>query len=94
MTNIEELTSSILDSLFEIGTHRNKKMVGGIGFFKEGVKFAIRVKKVFRLKVDESNEADFEAHGMNPYESNTKEKGMPYWEVPASILENKTVLTN
>jgi DNA transformation protein len=40
---------------------------GGIGFFKEGVKFAMRVKKVFRLKVDESNEADFEGHGMNPY---------------------------
>ena len=47
---------------------------------------------VFKLKVDESNKMDFEAKGMKPHHSNSKKKGMPYWEVPIDVVEDKIVL--
>jgi len=46
----------------------------------------------FRLKVDESNEQHFENKGMKPYHSEKKKKGMPYWEVPQDVLEDRTEL--
>lgn len=46
----------------------------------------------FRLKVDESNQADYEEKGMKPFFSKHKKKGMPYWEVPVDVIENKEEL--
>ncbi|MEZ5038603.1 MAG: TfoX/Sxy family protein [Saprospiraceae bacterium] len=82
----------VSDQLTEIGEFETKKMFGGIGFFKDGNMFAMIGNNVFRLKVDESNQADFEKHGMKPYHSDTKKKGMPYWEVPEGILNDKKEL--
>lgn len=82
----------ITDQLAEIGEFETKKMFGGIGFFKNGNMFAMIGNNVFRLKVDETNQSDFEKYGMKPYHSDTKKKGMPYWEVPEEILSDKKEL--
>lgn len=82
----------VSDQLTEIGAFETKKMFGGIGFFKERNMFAMIGNNVFRLKVNESNQADFEKFGMKPYHSDTKKKGMPYWEVPEEILNDKKEL--
>lgn len=80
------------DQLSEFGEIEIKSMFGGAGIFKEGLMIAMIGNESFRLKVDEHNQADFEKRGMKPYFSKKKKKGMPYWEVPIDIIENRTEL--
>ena len=88
----EEFLSYVKNQLSEFGEIETKKMFGGVGFFKQGLMFAMIGGDTFKLKVDESNKMEFEAKGMKPHHSNSKKKGMPYWEVPVDVLENKSVL--
>ena len=67
-------------------------MFGGVGLFHNEKMFGMLGGDTFRLKVDENNRADYEAKGMQPYQSGTKKKGMPYWEVPTEIVEDKELL--
>ncbi|MEZ5046508.1 MAG: TfoX/Sxy family protein [Chitinophagaceae bacterium] len=83
----------ITEQLSGVSPFETKKMFGGIGFFKDDVMFAMIGNNAFRLKVNESNQSDFEKYGMKPYQSDSKKKGMPYWEVPKEIIDNKKQLT-
>lgn len=89
----ENYLQYIKDQLSEFGEIEIKKMFGGVGFFREGLMFGMIGGDVFRLKVDEYNQADFEQQGMKAFQSTNKKKGMPYWEVPAAVLENKEELS-
>ncbi len=82
----------IEDQLSEFGKVEIKKMFGGIGLFHQGLMFGKIGGDTFRLKVDESNQKDYEEKGMKPFYSENKKKGMPYWEVPADVLEDKALL--
>ena len=68
----------IVDQLTGIVDFEVKKMFGGVGFFHDGLMFAMIGYGKFRLKVDESNQSDFEEKGMKPLHSKSKKKGMPY----------------
>ncbi|MEQ8520084.1 MAG: TfoX/Sxy family protein [Cytophagales bacterium] len=89
----ENYLSFLKDQLVGIAPFEVKKMFGGYGFFKDGLMFAMVGNDSFRLKVDHTNENDYIAKGMKPYYSDSKKKGMPYWEVPADVLEDKNQLT-
>lgn len=89
----EEYLKYIQDQLSEFGEIDIKRMFGGIGIFKEGLMFAKIGGDTFRLKVDETNQKQFEERGMKPFHSEKKKKGMPYWEVPQEILEDRIELT-
>lgn len=65
------------EQLSEFGTVELKKMFGGIGIFHEGLMFGMIGRDIFRLKVDEHNQADFENLGVQPYASKTKKKECP-----------------
>ncbi|MEQ8647709.1 MAG: TfoX/Sxy family protein [Cyclobacteriaceae bacterium] len=93
MTSSEDYLNFLKDQLSGIGEFETKKMFGGHGFFKEGLMFGMLGSGTFRLKVNESNEQDYIDKGMKPYYSDKKKKGMPYWEVPADVLENRTELS-
>ena len=82
----------VLDQLSEFEGVSSKKMFGGIGFFKDKKMFGMIGNDVFRLKVDASNQADYEAAGVKPFFDEKKKKGMPYWEVPIGVLEDKATL--
>ena len=88
----EDYLNYIKEQIAEFGEVEFKKFFGGAGLFHEGLLFGMIGGDVFRLKVDEYNRNDFEQKGMRPYFSNTKKIGMPYWEVPEEILEDKTEL--
>ncbi len=88
----EELLNYITDQLSAFGQVDVKKMFGGIGLFHQGLMFGKIGGDTFRLKVDEHNKKDFEDRGMKPYFSEKKKKGMPYWEVPVEVLEDKKEL--
>lgn len=88
----EDLLIYIQDQLSGFGEIEEKKMFGGIGFFKEGIMFAMIGNNVFRMRVDETNQANFERKGMKPFPSGSKKKGMPYWEVPTEVIEDQIEL--
>ncbi|XOV68706.1 MAG: TfoX/Sxy family protein [Fluviicola sp.] len=88
----EDYAQFVKDQLSEFGEFEFKNMFGGIGIFKEGLMFGKIGGDKFRLKVDDSNKEQFENKGMKPFYSEKKKKGMPYWEVPQDVLEDKSEL--
>ncbi len=88
----EDYLNYIKDQLIEFGDIEVKKMFGGAGLYRDGVIFGIIGGGVFRLKADDTNQKDFEAKGMGPLRSEKMKNIMPYWEVPADILDNRTEL--
>lgn len=83
----------IIDQLKGIGEFTHKRMFGGVGFFKDGIMFALLGNGIFNLRVDESNLEDFEVFGMKRFLATEEKKGLPYYEVPADILEDRDQLT-
>lgn len=69
-----------------------KKMFGGIGYFRDKKMFGGIFKGIFRLKVNDSNRADFEKYNMGPWEVPGKKMKMPYYEVPEEIIANQAAL--
>ena len=92
MAYSKEYLDYILGQLSLFGDVQTKKMFGGVGIFHDGLMFGMIGGDIFRLKVDESNIADYEARGMQPYSSGNKKKSMPYWEVPADVIEDPELL--
>ncbi len=82
----------VLDQLSEFGTVEIKHMFGGVGLFHQGLMFGEIGGDTFRLKVDEHNKKEYEEKGMKPFHSEKKKKGMPYWEVPVDVFEDRTEL--
>lgn len=48
--------------------------------------------ELFRLKADSENQGDFEQAGMTAFAPYGDHRTMPYWEVPASVLEDAEAL--
>ena len=88
----QEFIDYILDQLSEFGDVYAKRMFGGVSFYLDGQIFGMIGGDVFRLKVGDANQGDFEKEGMTAFFPYGDERSMPYWEVPARILENKTDL--
>ncbi len=88
----EDYLNFVMDQLSEFGEVEIKRMFGGVGLFHEGLMFGKIGGDVFRLKVDDHNKQQFEEKGMKPYYNKEKKKGMPYWEVPADVLDSKSEL--
>ena len=89
----QDFINYVSDQLSEFGDFEAKKMFGGVGFFRDKKMFAmISSKERFYLKADEHNQADFEARGCESFSMESKRKGMPYWEAPADIVEDKSAL--
>lgn len=88
----EDYLNLVLDQLSNFGEIETKRMFGGVGLFHNGLMFGKIGGDTFRLKVDEHNKKEYEDRGMKPFYSKNKKKGMPYWEVPIEIFEDKEVL--
>ncbi len=84
----------INDQLSNLDDITTKKMFGGLSYYKEGVMFGLIGNDIFCLRVTQENQADYDAYGMKAFMSSEKTKGLPYWEVPVEILEDKKELTN
>lgn len=76
----------VMELLAPLGDVTSRAMFGGYGIVHEGVMFAIIAGSRLFLKVDDSNRAAYEHAGSRQF------KPMPYWEVPADILEDTTNL--
>ena len=89
----EEYMTYVIDQLECLGSVRPKRMFGGAGLYFEDLFFGIVADDVLYFKVDDSNRADYEAAGMEPFQPfPEKEIVMQYYEVPIDVLENKNTL--
>ena len=89
----EDVLKFVLDQLSAVDALTIKRMFGGVGIFRNGLMFGKIGGGKFYLKVDDHNKSEFEARGMKAFFSEKKRKGMPYWEVPFDILEDRDELT-
>lgn len=66
-----------------------RRMFGGLGFFHQGLMFALASNNVLYFKVNDLNREDFERAGMGPFRPyEGKSYSMSYFELPVEILED------
>ena len=66
-----------------------RAMFGGIGLYADDIFFGILAADTLYFKVGDSNRADYEAAGMTPFKPYAdKAMTMPYYQVPAGVLED------
>ncbi|MGI9544462.1 MAG: TfoX/Sxy family protein, partial [Cyclobacteriaceae bacterium] len=86
----ESYTEFLLDQFSDTAAVTAKKMFGGVGFFRESLMFGmIDGSGHLLFKVDESNLQDYKDHGSEPFKSPSKKGSMPYWTVPAEVIEDR-----
>lgn len=85
-------TTFILEQLQDLGPLETKRMFGGIGFFKEGTMFAMIGSGKFRMRADDVNKQHYESRGGTRFMADEKSKGLPYYEVPVDVLEDRDQL--
>ncbi len=76
----------VMELLAPIGDIVSRAMFGGYGIFHEGDMFALISGSTLYFKVNELNRSDYENAGSKQY------KPMPYFEVPAEIMEDTATL--
>jgi DNA transformation protein len=92
----DEFVDYVIDQLAAWGEVTVRKMFGGAGLYRDGTMFGLIADDVAYLKVDDSNREDFVKAGaspFNPYPDKVKTTIMSYYEIPADVIENPTVLT-
>ncbi len=91
----DEFVEYVVEQLSGWGEVSVRRMFGGAGLYRGAVMFGLIADDVAYLKVDDSNRDDFEAAGSSPF-TPFAEKGktmaMPYYEIPADILEDREEL--
>lgn len=86
----------VLDLLFPLGGIVAKKMFGGVGFYKDGIFFALIAEGILYFKVDDVMQSTYKKYDSKPFSyegKNNKKIVMSYWEVPVDILEHQEKLS-
>ncbi len=85
----EAFKAFVLDQLDELGDVTPKSMFGGVGFYCDGVFFAIAAHDRLYFKVDDSSQPYYMAARMKPFRPFPGRRGsMRYYEVPLGVLES------
>lgn len=82
----------VLEHLEPLGGVTSRRMFGGVGLSRHGLFFALIAEDTLYLKVDDSNRADFEAAGSEPFRPFGGDKPMSYWSAPLEALEDPDLL--
>jgi len=83
----------VLEQLARVKTVRARAMFGGVGLYAGDVFFGLIAADTLYLKVDDSNRGLYEAAGMRPFKPYAdRAMTMPYYQVPASVLEDGDTL--
>lgn len=93
MATNPDFANYIIDQLSESGDIKSRKMFGGVGIYVDDVFCAIiGSSNTFYMRVGESNIDMYKNEGMNKFPSK-KGAGMPYYEVPEFVVEDKAELS-
>ncbi len=83
-----ELADHVCDMLSRLGPVTARAMFGGFGIYLDGLMFALIADEVLYFKADATSKPMFEAAGMAPFKPFAhKPMVMPYWEVPADVMD-------
>ena len=88
----QEYLDFVQDQLLNFGEIQIKEMFGGAALYYNAVIFACVDDDIFYLKADEQTRSDFEERNMPQFSPMKNKKGMPYWQAPADVLEDRDVL--
>jgi DNA transformation protein len=89
----ESFRAYVLEQLAGVEQVRAHAMFGGVGLYAADLFFGILAADTVYFKVDDSNRPAYEAAGMTvfkPYAD--KAMAMPYYQVPASVIEDPAQL--
>ncbi len=83
----------ISERLEPLGDIVMRRMFGAVGIYCDSHFFAIISDNVLYFKVDETNLADYERAGMEPFRPYGPDgEAMKYYEVPADVIENDELI--
>ena len=89
----DEFLDYVVEQLAQLGAVAVRKMFGGAGLYCDGKMFGLVADDVPYLKVDDSNRDDFVKAGAGPFiPFPDKTTAMPYYEIPADVLEDPATL--
>ncbi|MFH2054894.1 MAG: TfoX/Sxy family protein [bacterium] len=89
MSVSDEFLQYLLELLDFVPELRSRRMFGAVGFYGEGLFFALADDNVLYFKVDDSNRDDYLEAGMHPFQPVNDTKPMQYYEVPPEVLEDR-----
>lgn len=80
----------VVELLSPLGAVTARRMFGGFGIYCSGVMFGLIADDTLYLKVDATNQSDFEAVGMDPFTYTGKGKPvrMSYFQAPPDAMED------
>ncbi len=82
----------IQDQFTHFGEIQIKRMFGGAGIYYQGIMFALVSDDLLYLKADNINRSDFTDREMSNFNPHGASKGMPYWQVPAEVVEDRHLM--
>ncbi len=89
----DEFVDYVIDQLSAWADVSVRKMFGGAGLYCDRTMFGLIADDVAYLKVDDSNRHDFLQAGSTPFKPfPDKDTVMPYYEIPADVLEDRDKL--
>jgi DNA transformation protein len=83
----------VLDQLTELRGLTCRAMFGGYGLSYKGTFFGIIHKGRLYFKVSPSTVREYRAQGMKPFKPNAKQTLKSFYEVPADVIEDGSLLT-
>ena len=85
----------IRDLFAPFGPVTVRRMFSGAGIFSEGLMIGLIVREVIYLKTDDTNLADFEREGSQPFTYTRGKKtgrpskhALPYWRLPERLYDD------
>jgi DNA transformation protein and related proteins len=84
----------VLEQLAPAAAATRKRMFGGVGLYADGLFFGLIAEDTLYFKVDETNRADFEAHGCEAFRPYKDTRSMNYFAVPEEVLEDSDQLSD
>lgn len=84
----EGFLAYVTEQLEHVTQLSSRRMFGAIGFYGDGVFFAIIDDDELYFKVDDSTRPAFEERGMEAFRPYGDERSMNYFQVPADVLED------
>ncbi|HEV7433037.1 MAG TPA: TfoX/Sxy family protein [Steroidobacteraceae bacterium] len=84
-----QFNAFVLDLLGEVRTVTARRMFGGVGYYADGLFFAIADDDVLYFRVDVASRSDYEAEGMQAFAPmGPGTKSMNYFTLPARLYED------
>lgn len=85
-----QFNAFVLDLLGSVRRVTARHMFGGVGYYAEGVFFAIADDDVLYFRVDDASRAHFENEGMQAFAPmGPGTKSMNYYSVPARLYDDE-----